>query len=142
MEQIAVAWPDYKTLAWHKVTGPLRAVVRTLADVGWEPTSSNAWTDPAGDLWKMTGDTVDLRQLSDAFTHFLQQDLWRKAALGHLGGGLEHGADMRAVHRKLSSLRAKGDHQAAGLCLCLAAAGMWPNQRVASVGHGSPLCSM
>ena len=55
--------------------------------------------------------------------------MWQKAALHHNGKGLEEGADLTLLRKHIAWLRKKGNKQAAGLLVTIAAAGLWCQNR-------------
>ena len=44
---------DAPVTRWHRVTGPLTAVMAVLADIGWVPVGPDRWTDCRGVEWTM-----------------------------------------------------------------------------------------
>ena len=42
---------------WNGVTGHIGAVIATLLDLGWDPTSPATWKDNEGQVWAMDGNS-------------------------------------------------------------------------------------
>ena len=107
-----------KHLGWRVATGPIAATIRTLRQIGWEPTTASAWRTKYPDL---EGDTVfavlascadagacsekDKREILNAIRKDLIDQHWVKASKHYLGGGLEKGQPSfipaKDVHAKL-----------------------------------------
>ena len=136
-EDIAAAWPDPKDLTWRKADGPLKALVMTLHDAGWTAPTSCRWIDPDGMVWELEDRPPDIKALVAHFAATVQKGLWARAATGHLGQGLQHGGDMKAVASMVNKLRRGGAHGDAGLCVAITAGGY--GLRCAEAGYAGEL---
>jgi len=124
---------------WRAAAGPLSAAVVTLADQGWKPWRPDRWIDPSGKVWVITPNG-DRAPLLDAFTASVDLSLWRKASLYHNGAGLEGGADLTVLKKRLSAEKRK-EKGLAGLLGAVATSSCWTcARRHASYPQESPTC--
>jgi hypothetical protein len=113
---------------WNRVTGHIAAVMATLWQYQWIPTSPYQWTDDAGTTWQLDPKAAGAGELvAQVLFASLLRATWRKAAQHHLGGGLESGGDLTAglrMHR-----RAKNDPQKQGASAANLQGALWPEPR-------------
>ena len=87
-----IAGPDFQA-NWRRVRGPAGALVATLHERGWQMEGPTNWIDAEGGSWKLLG------QIFEPVVRYFQQanneGVWRAAAQGRLGRGLEKGAFLK-----------------------------------------------
>ena len=154
-----------KRARWPMVLGPMTATMATLYDQGWNLANPARWEDPSGQVW-----TPDLSMQKEPFLQLVEDFatnlVWRAAATGWCGKGLESGVDWTAtlsLYQHISMLNkstADEEREAlvdepsmewqADLWLPTASSwlelfltgGYWPQQRLASIHqHVSDQCT-
>ena len=73
---------------------------------------------------------VAIRELEE----IREQQLWTEASNHRYGSGLEHGCDLTAIKKYYHHLVQQGHSSKAGLLMCIAAGGLWPQGRKAECG--------
>ena len=120
---------------WRHIGGPGAAMISTLQDAGWDPSTYDEWQDPEGQPWstcKPNDPTFDTADLLNKFESSLSVKLWKKAAAHHNGKGLEEGADLTSVRKHLARLRKQKRHEEAGALECGVTAATWPRAKIAA----------
>jgi hypothetical protein len=113
---------------WAQAKGMISAVIATLLELSWEPTSPSTWADSDGEVLHL--DTVDPEYLVDyVLKGAVSEHIWKAAAQYHLGRGAEHGIGFTTVHRHLRSLRRREMHGHAGLLQMVCTGALWPAAR-------------
>jgi hypothetical protein len=128
---------------WKRVKGFMSATIATIMDLGWAPIGPTVWLHGSGQSYTDIGDpSFSFPQ----FQAFLMQDIrsrmWARSAVGHLGQGLELGADLTVTKKVIAKLRAKGEAHLAGAIVCTAAGGQWTQERLACTAKPMASTSM
>ncbi len=86
------------------VTGPMSACIATLTGMGWQTKFPEVWIDPAGQTWSIGSADVSRADISQIIQSIIVGTLWKKAAAGWQGKGLEQGFDKAplSVHTQLN----------------------------------------
>ena len=122
---------------WHKVRGPMGAVIATLHQAGWVARFFEVWRDPVGDRYVLEPG-FPIADFAAHLAHHLGLRLWRQAADHWCGRGLEGGVAVResfAWHRRLLEA---GEFRKAGLLAAILTGSLWPPCRIAAA-KGLPL---
>jgi len=68
---------------WHRVPGPLTAVILALREAGWEAEGPVAWRDPRGDLWAIPNpapEAIDAEAFLAKIAADIERKQWHRAA--------------------------------------------------------------
>ena len=60
--------------------------------------------------------------------------LWQEVSLHRHGKGLEYGCDFTVIRHHYNSLIRKGESAKAGIIMCMASGGLWPQARGLEAG--------
>jgi hypothetical protein len=137
-EQVSKAWiiamPKLADEAtrWKRVNGFLTATIATIFDQGWAPVGPTFWMHRSRDSYTNIGDPeFTFPQFKAFFEQDVRSRIWEKTAQGHLGHGLQAGADLTVIKKVMARLRASGEGHLAGAIACTAAGGQWTQSRLA-----------
>ena len=81
---------------WGAVIGPMTATMATLHDAGWSLMNPARWVDPAGCEW-VPDFMADKQPFVELVGEFVSNLIWRHAATGWNGLGLQDGVDWTAT---------------------------------------------
>ena len=104
--------------------------------------SSTRWLDPAGDEYCLVAEPTDVKAFTAHFAATVRSKQWQAASRHHLGGGLQHGGDLRHAATMIRARRKAGDSKGAGLLLAIVSAGLWPRSRGLEEGCEQARCPM
>ena len=119
-----------------KVTGPMGAVIASVASVGWCPFSLEAWPSPDGVRWAVGPSSVS--KVAKAILSDVQVILWRLAARHHLGQGLELSPPADVSFRWARQLASGASSIELGALECIMSGGLWLPHRVNSIRDWVP----
>jgi len=142
-----------KSGKWRKVHGPVAAVIATLLDAGWRPTSPTSWKRPtaagveewtiplADQMGELQVDFHEFSELLDDLAVDLDHLRWQRASQHVHGSGLGEAGDVSQIKKELDHCAKQGHWQEWSLNYLVAVWAQWPRQRQIAAGYqGSPLC--
>ena len=120
------------------VSGPMRATIATLLDLGWAPVAPDAWIEPAPSnlQWHITG-PGDYGRLRAAITRTAMKAHWKDASMHFAGKGMYsdgisefgHGPDIHTIKKQLNSYEKYDRPDRNVALLCAATGATWPRAR-------------
>ena len=144
VERLRIAWrAAYELIVqpegpdFSKVTGPVGAVIASVASVGWFPSSLEVWTSPQGIQWTVSSSSFS--KLSAAILRDVEDVLWKLASKHHLGEGLQLSPPADVSFRWVRKLQKDPEarHQL-GVLECIMSGGLWLPNRVNKVREYIP----
>ena len=135
--RLRVAW----RLAWsfvvthegvplfRNVSGPMSALVASLASIGWQHRTLEVWTSPRGVVRAVCADNFAALKAEILFD--VESVLWVNASTHWLGKGLDLSPPHSESFKGAATLWSRGEHKEAGLLECILAGGVWDPTRVA-----------
>ena len=123
---------------WRRTTGPARAVINSLLDVGWNPSGPWDWTSDTGERFLATEEILssgvfDLADLQQELANTVRRRIWRKASRHYESEDVAGGLYLEDVRQQLRAARAADRFPWAGALLTVAAGGQWPRHRIKEV---------
>ena len=100
------------TQRWNKVAGPMGAVIATLGDLGWKPTSPWSWELSPGVSLELGGGIGGAKwEIGRQVQKVVEEQLWKQASLQYLGTGIGSCGDLTAARKIKKELEKEEDHR-------------------------------